>query len=380
MPLYELALIGAPSPLQSAAVEKGLTDVLSTFGLQLGTDVGWSIRPATFRPGQKTSAAAAFFGKVGVSNVGIEELIMRGTPVIPIATETGRISSELPECLKPFNCLTFTGDGPVRIATALLECLGLLPRQRRVFVSYRRDEAKEAPLQLFNFLSSKIFDVFLDTHGILPAEDFQGVLWHRLCDSDVLIMLDTPNYFASRWTSAEFGRALAKGISVLRVGWPGVPRSARTATTSALDLIDTEVDVANGRLSDDALTRIAAQVETVRGQSHAIRSLNLFSSLKRDVECIGGVVSGVGVHNVVHISLPSGKEVLIYPIVGVPTSMTVNDVVDYASGKEAAILYDHIGLQEKWLKHLTWLGGHITGARWVRASEAAWTFGGWDAP
>jgi hypothetical protein len=380
MKLYELALIGAPTSAQSTAVEKCLTDVLNTFRLHLGVDVGWLIRPSTFEPDQKTSAAVAFFGEVGLSDVGVEELLKRGTPIIPVATEPGKISAEIPDRLKFFNCLTFAGDGPMRIATALLECLGLLPRQRRVFVSYRRDEAKEASLQLFNFLSSKIFDVFLDTHGILPAEDFQGVLWHRLCDSDVLIMLDTPNYFASRWTSAEFGRALAKGISILRVGWPGVTAATRTATASSLELLDTEVDVANGRLSDDALARIAAQVEIVRGQSHAIRSLNLFSSLKRDIERIGGVVSGVGIHNAVHLQLPDGKEVIAYPTVVVPTSMTLNEVVDYASGKEAAILYDHVGLQEKWLKHLTWLGTNISAVRWVRASEAAWTFGGWGTP
>jgi hypothetical protein len=381
MKLYELALIGAPTDVQSIAVEKCLSDVLNTFGLSLRADVGWSICPTTFEPSQMTSAAVAFFGKVGVSDASVEPLLKRGTPIIPIATEPGKISVELPDRLTLFNCLTFAGDGPMRIATALLECLGLLPRQRRVFVSYRRDQAKEAALQLFNFLSSKIFDVFLDTHGILPAEDFQGVLWHRLCDSDVLIMLDTPDYFGSRWTSAEFGRALAKGISILRIAWPGVTAAARAATANSLELVvDKEVDVASGRLSNDALARIAAQVEIVRGKSHAIRSLNLFSSLKRDIERIGGVVNGVGVHNAVHLRLPDGKEVIAYPTVGVPTSMTLNEVVDYASGKEAAILYDHVGLQEKWLKHLNWLGTNISAARWVRASEAAWTFGGWGTP
>ena len=136
--------------------------------------------------------------------------------------------------LRPFNCLTFDGDGASRIASALLECVRLLPRQRRVFVSYRRDEAREAALGVFNSLSAKVYDVFLDTHGVLPAEDFQGVLWQRLCESDALIMLDTPNYFDSRWTSAEFGRALAKGISILRVAWPGVTPSARTSTATSL--------------------------------------------------------------------------------------------------------------------------------------------------
>lgn len=380
MKLYEVALLGVPTLTQIAAVEECLAGVLSPFRLNLGSDIGWSIRPSTFEPDQTTSAAAAFFGEVSVSDVGVEDLLKRGTPIIPIASTSGKIGSELPDRLKPFNCLTFDADGPTRIATALLECLGLLPRQRRVFVSYRRDEAKEAALQIFNSLSSKIFDVFLDTHGILPAEDFQGVLWHRLCDSDVLLMLDTPEYFSSRWTSSEFGRALAKGISILRVGWPGVAASPRTATTSSLELLVTEVDVANGRLSNHALGRIAAQLETLRAQSHAARNLNLFSSLKRDVECIGGAVIGVGIHNAIHLRLPDGKEVIVYPTVGVPTSMTLNEVVDYASGKEAAILYDHVGLQEKWLKHLVWLGTNISSARWVRSSEAAWTFGGWNTP
>ena len=66
MKLYELALTGAPTSVQSAAVQTCLTDVLNTFGLRLGTDVGWSIRPAAFEPDQKTSAAVAFFGEVGV--------------------------------------------------------------------------------------------------------------------------------------------------------------------------------------------------------------------------------------------------------------------------------------------------------------------------
>ncbi len=378
MKLYELAILGAPGIGAAEAVEGKLTDVLNTFGLRLGNEVGWSVMPPSFEPDQKTPSAAAFFGDVSVADTGVERWLDRGIPIIPIASAAARISAEVPESLKYLNCLTLSGDGPTRIATALLECLGLLPRQRRVFVSYRREEAKEAAIQLFNFLSSKIFEVFLDTHGILPAEDFQGVLWHRLCDSDVLIMLDTPTYFSSRWTSAEFGRALAKGISILRVGWPGVAVVPRAATTNSLQLADTEVEETSGRLSDNALSMIGAQVEVVRAQSHAIRMLNLFSALKRDIHCIGGTVIGVGAHGAVHLKLPDGTEIMLLPTIGVPTSMTLHEAIDNASGKAAAILYDHIGLQEKWLRHLAWLGANIPAARWVRSSEAAWTFAGWS--
>jgi hypothetical protein len=233
-------------------------------------------------------------------------------------------------------------------------------------------------LQLFNALSARLFDVFLDTHGIAPAEDFQAVLWHRLCDSDALVMLDTPGYFDSRWTSAEFGRALAKGISVLRIGWPNVNASPRASTASRVDLTGDEVDATTGELAEGAIKRICTQLEFVRGQSHAVRSLNLFSNLKQAVECIGGVVSGVGVHNGIYVTLPDGKEIVVYPTVGVPTSLTLNDAVDYASGRSVAVIYDHIGLHKKWLDHLAWLGENIHAARWVKASEAAWTFAGWE--
>jgi hypothetical protein len=380
MPLYDLALMGEPSDDDIAAIEACLSTVIAPFGLVVGVDVGWAVKPAIFVPSDRTSATVAFFGKPGVSADSITDLLARCIPIIPVAQSPTTISADLPDALKPFNCLTSSGDGALRITTAMLECVGLLPRQRRVFVSYRRDEAKEAALQLFNHLSGKIFDIFLDTHGILPAEDFQGVLWHKLCDSDVLIMLDTPTYFDSRWTSAEFGRALSKGISILRVEWPGVLASRRTATTSRLSLHVAEVDISTGRLTEDALGRIAEQVEIVRAQSHAIRNLNLFSALKRDVECVGGTVTGVGVHNAVSVRLADGRELVIYPTLGVPTSMTLNEAAEHASGKEAAILYDHIGLQENWLLHLKWLGQNISAARWVRAAEAAWDFGGWGTP
>jgi hypothetical protein len=380
MPLYDLALLGQPLNSEIALVETSLARVVAPFGLHLNAEIGWQPKAHQFDPAPKTSAAAAFFGRPGAASGAVAGLLKRGVPLIPIAQSSKSISGDLPESLKPFNCLTFYGDGPERIATALLECIGLLPRQRRVFISYRRDEARDAALQLFNSLSSKIYDVFLDTHGILPAEDFQGVLWHKLCDSDVLVMLDTPTYFDSRWTSAEFGRALSKGISILRVEWPGVIASRRTATTSSLMLNDTDVETRTGRLTEDALQRISDRVEVVRAESHAVRSINLFSSLKRAVECVGGKVTGTGIHNAVFIQLADGTEIVAYPTLGVPTSVTLNEAVDRASGKDAAIIYDHIGLQEQWLRHLTWLGENISSAKWVRASEAAWEFGGWGTP
>lgn len=232
--LYELALMGLPSDDQVREVEQHLLKGIEPFGLTLGKEVAWSTRVTSFEPSQRIAASVVFFGAEGVSDEGLKPILRHGIPIVPVASTYSRVHTEIPEILRSLNCLAYQEDGPQRVATALLECTGLLPRQRRVFVSYRRNESREAALQLFDVLSARHFDVFLDTHGIGPAEDFQAMLWHRLCDSDVLVMLDTPGYFESRWTSAEFGRALAKGISVLRVGWPNSTASARISTASRL--------------------------------------------------------------------------------------------------------------------------------------------------
>lgn len=377
--MYQLAVLGSPTDEQISQLEHLIAEAVQLFGLRLGQEVSWTVRPADFSPEQQKSAAVVYYGAPNAPIANIDRLLRNSIPILPVVSDPGQVGTEIPEQLRPFNCLAYNQGGAERVATALLECAGLLPRQRRVFVSYRRTEAREAALQLFDAFSSRLFDVFLDTHGIAPAEDFQTMLWHRLCDSDVLVMLDTPGYFESRWTSAEFGRALAKGISVLRVGWPDSTPSARTATASRAELLPEEVDEATGRLADDAIQRVCHQLETVRSESQAVRTVNLVSSIRNGVETIGGQVMGIGPNKAVYVQLPDGRNLVAYPTIGVPNSTTLHDAATYSPGNPAAVIYDHVGLHPNWLNHLDWLGNHIRSARWVKSSEAGWQFADWEA-
>jgi hypothetical protein len=190
-------------------------------------------------------------------------------------------------------------------------------------------------------------------------------------------MLDTATYFESRWTTAEYGRALAKGISVLRVGWPSVNPSPRTATASHLDLANDEID-ASGYLTDAAMQRICMRLEILRSQSHAVRNLNLFSHIQQAVELIGGQVVGTGMHRAIYITLSDSRNVVIYPTIGVPTAFTLYEAAAFAPDDSVAVVYDHVGLRRQWLDHLDWLGQYIHVARWVRASEVSWSFADWE--
>ncbi len=376
-PFYELALMGEPTDDQVAALVKEIESAVSAFGLRLGVDVGLSIRPLTFAPSNRTLAASAFFGSEIASGMDVSLLLSRAIPVLPVVSSLAQVRAELPTRLWPINCLEYGAAGARRVASALLECADLLPRQRRIFLSYRRDEARQAALQLFDALSARLFDVFLDTHAIAPAEDFQSVLWHRLCDADVLLMLDTPTYFDSRWTSAEFGRALAKGISVLRVEWPDMTPSTRTATTSRAKLLATEIDASTGRLADSAIERICTQVEAARSEGIAVRHVNMVGRIQNEIETIGGQLQGIGPHKAVYLKLADGRGVVAYPTIGVPTSVTLHDAATYAEDRPPAVVYDHVGLLPSWVKHIDWLGEHVKTARWVKACEAGWQFADW---
>ncbi len=377
MATYEIALLGDPSASQTADITSRLRNAANDFRLNLGSDIDLKVQPGSFKPNDRVAAAAIFFG--GPSSVSIDVtgvLDLSATPVLPVASTGTAVSKEIPAALRSFNCLFIDKDGPDRIFSALLECVGLLPRRRRIFLSYRRNEATAAAIQLFAELSARQFEVFLDTHNIAAAEDFQEALWHQLCDVDVLVMLETKDYFASRWTSAEFGRALSKGIGVLRVQWPDATPSIHTATASRVELVPAEL-YATGLLAQTAVDRICIQLEQVRGLSHAVRHLSIVNAVKDAIEKIGGRFDGVGAKQTMYLSLASGKRLVVHASIGVPTAVTLQETVEHAAGEETAVVYDHLGLKPTWQTHLNWLSKNVKAARWIKSSEASWDFADW---
>jgi hypothetical protein len=381
--LYQLAVLGAPSEIQITMLSESLAQALAPFNLSLGHDVAWEILPTAFKPHQLQPAAAVFFADpladpASLTDAaGLAELLQRGVPVLPVVSSMDKATVELPEILRPLNHLSYADTSVDMIAAALLESVGLLRRQRRVFISYRRDEAATAATQLFNALVERQFDVFLDSQGTALAGEEESLSWHRLYDADVLLMLDTPAYFEHRWTNAEFGRVLAKGISVLKVSWPDAGASMRSATASVVQLAATDITPDAGRMAEDALVRICQQLEEVRSQNHAVRTVNLVSSIRIAIQAIGGKMLGVSAHKAVHLQLPGGEHLIVYPTAGVPVPFNLQEAVMHTPDQPVAVVYDPIGLHQQGLTHLDWLKTHTQSASWIKATEADVQFTKW---
>ncbi|NNM70528.1 MAG: toll/interleukin-1 receptor domain-containing protein [Gallionella sp.] len=370
-PLYQCLIFGAPSPEQIATFESRLTASLNEFCLQ--RDLHFSIAQGIKADFEATvPTVAVFFGGAGTTLPEHAQLMRLSIPVVPLVSSVSTVSVELPECLRAINALVLDAQDRelVKPVGATLQCLGLLPSQRRVFISYRRNESRDIATQLFEALSARQFDVFLDTHSVAAAVDFQTMLWHRLCDSDVVVMLDTPGFFESRWTRAEWGRATDKHISILQVLWPGraASRSSQLATPMLLD----NTDLVSGRLTDRIVDQLALKVEALRSKSTALRHANIAGHLRSALECIGGSVAGMGVRRSLIMKLPSGSELVAYPSVGVPTAVTLHEAVRDANNRAAILVYDHVGLSDEWMTHLDWLGANFTAVKWIKSRQAGW--------
>ncbi|RZK34290.1 MAG: toll/interleukin-1 receptor domain-containing protein [Hymenobacter sp.] len=288
--------------------------------------------------------------------------------IIPVVDSIDNYSTLVPECLYPVNgfALQTASGGIAAVTSAVLESLNLLRRTRKLFISYRRTESKAAAIQLYEHLDSSGFDVFLDTLSIRPGEPFQEVLWHKLSDTEVVILLDTPGYLQSRWTSEELAKASAMSIGIIQVIWPDHQPDPISSLCERLYLSSKDITPdANGLLSftDDAVAEITKLAESLRARSLSARYHNLIGELKINASELGIEVT-LQPQQYVMIETPH-KKVAAIPTVGVPEALRYQEFVELleavhnSDSEGAVLLYNDNNLRKRWQEHLQWLDTHL---------------------
>lgn len=382
---YELLVLGSPPPGTREILTARLVEVTDQFGMKIPDDL--AVRSATDAGDRNLTGSIAslyFGGDPTVDASLVDALEAACVPIVPVIPVGGNVATTIPAELQAINAFFVdpSDAGLHGLAALALECLGLLRRQRRVFVSYRRDDSRSLAVQLHDELSGRGFDVFLDTHDILPGDVFQEMLWHRLADCDVVIMLDTKDYFGSKWTKQELGRSLAQGIQILRIIWPGHQPTRHLSLSDAMQLADADFDK-GGQLVAPRIDEVVQRTESLRSRSVASRHREIAGSLRVQVERIGGRFEGIGAHRAMALTLPNGLAIQAYPVVGVPTAELLNDVHDKAlaakHGRFPCLVYDHHGIRPAWRSHLEWLDKRVKEVRALRVFDAAWELAEWDS-
>lgn len=295
----------------------------------------------------------------------IDQLIRDATLILPIVSDLAEFKNLIPDLLNYINGFQLSTKQDIpQLVSCILEGFSLLRASRRVFISYKRSESSNIAIQLYEELEKSGFDVFLDTHSIRPGEPFQDELWHRMADSDIIVLLNTPSFLESHWTKEELAKANSLSIGIVQVVWPDSKLIPEAHICSPIQLEKSDfIDGHDNKLIDDILKKIIESTEILRARTLAARQDNLTSEF---ISFAMQSKTKVTLHPDKFISLHKKEcEYIIIPTIGVPQSLSCNNAEELIQKikkdkpKGIYLLYDHVNIRDKWLCHLEWLNQYL---------------------
>ena len=295
----------------------------------------------------------------------VETLLNSPAVVIPVVASLDDFPIKVPPALAATNGMKLDPADPElnNVAGLVLELLGLLRKRRRLFISYKRTESSAVAQQLYHALDERSFDVFLDTLSVRSADLFQEQLWHRMADSDVVVLLYTASIHSSGWVEQEIERASGMKITVLQLIWPNVQRDPKTQLFEPLYLLDADFDPKlPGALKPGKAEEICALVEKLRARSLANRQAELIGTL-RDRASQRKLQTIVQPNRCIDVCCDKNTFTRVFPTVGVPDSEAFqSDALAPVQGvapKQIVLLYDALNVAPHWKKHLDWLHQYL---------------------
>jgi hypothetical protein len=295
----------------------------------------------------------------------INDLLEQSIVIAPLVSRLTEVHNELPPQLRGINAID-EAVGIERVATLVLETFRLLRRERRLFISYRRVDSEPLANRLYDALDARGFDVFIDVRSVPPAVDFQSQLWHRMSDSDVIVLIDTPGFRASRWTTQELAQANATNIQILHLLWLGQEEDPTSAFSHFMHLNLSDfigwLPLRGRWIRGATISHICDEVERLRARAIAARFRYLidnFCDLARDE----GMAPAVQPDQWVSVSRTDrSRHLVVVPAVGIPTSDRIHQVFDAvpdAADADMWVIFDNRGVLSNWLAHLEWLDMHL---------------------
>jgi hypothetical protein len=300
----------------------------------------------------------------------LKEIVVDASLVLPIVQGSLKDFNQcVPNIVSTYNGLAVSEkDKDVKvekIANNILEAFSLLRKNRRVFISYKRDESTSIAIQLFEALERNGFDVFLDTHSIRPSEPFQDELWHRMADSDVVVLLNTSNFLGSMWTTQELAMANKLLLGMIVISWPdhSIEDHRDAEISLPMQLKANDFNNKGKQLDDNVVDIIIGNVESIRARTLAARRDNLISNFVKMAK-YEGYKPQLDSYKIISMT-KSNEEIVLVPAVGIPNSLNYEsssifiEEIRKKKYKHVYILFDETCIRDYWLKHLKWLDSSL---------------------
>jgi hypothetical protein len=320
-------------------------------------------------PGGCVPAIAVYLGSedaAGDADVAAatEAAVAGGLVVIPVVDELERFARAVPGVLRPINGFGWSeGRGARGLARVLLAELGIEDRQRRVFISHKREDGLGAAEQLHDVLTHRAFTPFIDRFVIREGEPVQEAIADAIEDHAFLLLLETPLAHLSGWVFDEVHYALSHTLGTLIVRWPGdvepvpgsegLPRLVAEPDDVVLDEHGYDV------LGASAVERVLAAVEAAHASGLVRRRRMLVDNVERAATAAGATC----------VALPKWRVLVEHgaarTMVGVtPRLPTAEDLhaldaarIDADERAQAVLVHSARALREERAAHLAWVTG-----------------------
>jgi Fe2+ transport system protein FeoA len=378
---YQLVVLGPNAARYSDLLAGPMEERLRALGLNPSADLQ-VLREADFGAvNWKGNPVGLWFGGTGAASTDeLGRLIARKAPVLPLVEDLTDYPKKTPPLLHPINARKWDDE---RVPGDVLRVLRLTRDLRQAFISYKRVESQAVANGFFEALSHRGYRVFLDTASVEAAEPFQDILWDRLADMDLMVLLDSPTALNSRWVNEELTRVNQLGLGVLQLVWPNHKPYAGTELSERRDLTDADFEGGAARpgaeLTRAALAQVVRDAEWVRIRSLAARRTRVVHELV--ARAVGkGLAVQVQPSGPLTIRRPTGGTVvgLALPLIGLPDAWSIHqaekDLRKLREREDAAdlkavesllkrdgvrLVYDGLGVQAERGEFLVWLNDQL---------------------
>jgi len=151
----------------------------------------------------------------------LNRAINSGIFIIPVIDKQEDFNQSIPDILKNINTFYWMEKAfpEKRLVRKIFENLGINEKERRVFISYRRNDGLGMADQILDRLSRQRFNVFLDKYDVEVGHNIEQEIYESIEDKAFIVVIESPDAHNSQWISKEIIYALTHEIPVFLLSW-----------------------------------------------------------------------------------------------------------------------------------------------------------------
>lgn len=274
--------------------------------------------------------------------------IVKDMSILPIVKDIKAFGNVTPKDLATINALEFSNISEIsRLKNFVLSYFGNLDGNKKIFISYKRDDTSGLAMQLFDALSKAGYIPFLDSYSIDSGKPFQEYLKHELSDSEIMLYLNSPNFHISPYTREELNVASELNVGIVQLKFNQCAIRNEVELSFVVEMGDCLGK--DDKYDEKKIYDIIKAVDSYRALAFEQRRKSLIQELMVRGDVKGFVYDASGYY------ISADNRSLIHPLPRIPKTIDFQyDEVSNA-GKNCSIVYNGMYCRTDIRTHIQWL-------------------------